>query len=115
MDTIHQHIVKRVGGQKRKVGVMFGCLNADGDIRIGWSRANISAGDKFKPDHGLKLAIERTCASKFVPAPPSILADLLMFQARCVRYFKGAGDVINISIQQEGRWEYRDDSLVTKV
>ena len=86
-DYIHQYIVKRVGGQKQKVAVFVGRKSAHGSIKIGWSKANISAGDKFDKKFGVKLALERTKA-EFIELPPSICIDAQNFARRCQKYFK---------------------------
>ena len=99
METmISQHIVKRAKGCKRRVGVMVGRLEGN-DINIGWSRTNFNAGDNFDPIHGLNLAIERSKAAAFVPAPHSFRNELYGFQERCARYFKGDKAIMKIVIQ----------------
>ena len=85
---IHQYVMGRAQGCRRKVGVLVGILDGNQHIRIGWSRVNFNAGDKFDQERGLKLAEERTKAFSFVSAPHSLKRDLKSFSARCARYFK---------------------------
>lgn len=100
---IYQNIVKRVHGKRQKVAVLFGTQDNSGYIHIGWSRVNIVHGDKFDAQKGLKLAVERAKALRFVPAPHSIKKDLYAFQSRCFKYFKKAKvlDVTRVRIQPQ--------------
>jgi len=94
---IHQHIKKKNG---RRIGVMAGTIDADGCIRLGWSRANVNAGDKFNPKFGLKLATERLNAQEIVPVPHSIVQNMYDFKKRCYRYFKEAEGSFKIVVQE---------------
>ena len=85
---IHQYIMGNVNGQKQKVGVMVGIVDDSDQIRIGWSRVNISAGDQFDRDHGIQIASDRCHSKQFVPAPHSIKSALHNFNHRCSRYFR---------------------------
>jgi hypothetical protein len=85
---IHQILVKRVKGQRQKVGVLVGRTDSNNKIKIGWSRTNIAKGDKFDKNYGLNLAIMRTYAQHTVPVPQSIIKDIVKFRDRCGRYFK---------------------------
>jgi hypothetical protein len=85
---IHQYIVKRVGGREQKVAVFVGRKDKSGSIRIGWSRANINAGDKFNREFGLKLALERTKAVTLMELPFSLWKEGHKFAERCHRYFR---------------------------
>ena len=86
---IHQYIVKTVRGQKQKVGVLVGTIDCFDVVRIGWSKANINAGDKFNKKFGLELATARTKSMNgIVPVPPSIFENAVKFAGRCERYFK---------------------------
>jgi hypothetical protein len=85
---IHQILVKRVKGQRQRVGVLVGRIDSDNKIKIGWSRTNVSK-DKFDKNYGLNLAIMRTYAQNTVPVPQSIIKDIVKFRDRCRRYFKG--------------------------
>jgi len=99
MDHITQFVMGRVKGQRRRVGIMVGRIDGKGVVRLGWSRANFSAGDTFDPEHGLGIAMDRTLAHEFVPAPHSMISDLHRFQDRCVRYFKGHKGMSKVSVQ----------------
>lgn len=87
-DNINQYIVKSVGGQRRIVGVLVGQIR-NNMVKIGWSRANINAGDRFNKAYGLHLAYERANASEMPFAPHSFAEDIFRFSDRCRRYFKG--------------------------
>ena len=98
---IHQYIRKANG---KRVGVMVGTIKfaATKDIvMLGWSMANINAGDKFDPKRGLKLATERLNAIMMVPVPHSIVDDMYSFQDRCFRYFKIGGVKLAIQMQPQ--------------
>jgi len=86
--VIDQYIIGRVGGQRQKVGIMVGTIDDKGMVKIGWSRANINAGDKFNKDRGLALAHSRSNAKTNVKAPMSIRDDLERFSKRCNKYFE---------------------------
>jgi hypothetical protein len=86
---IHQYIMKTVRGQKQKVGVLVGTIDVFNVVRIGWSKTNINAGDKFNKKFGLELATARTKSMNgIVPVPPSIFENAVKFAGRCERYFK---------------------------
>lgn len=87
-NEIVQYIVKRVGGQKQVVAVLVGTMY-QAVIKIGWSRANINAGDRFDKEFGLQLARERIRAKQMPFAPHSLAKDIYAFSERCRRYFKG--------------------------
>jgi hypothetical protein len=85
---IQQCIIGRVQGRRQKVGVMFGTIDTSNRIKIGWSRANINAGDRFNLEKGLALAEQRSFAKTPIKAPRSIQNNLERFAKRCNRYFK---------------------------
>jgi hypothetical protein len=84
-DTIHEYIRER----GRISGVMLGTV-IDGEIRIGWSKTNFSAGDKFDKDEGLRIALSR--AKGEYPdekeMPHVVISKMREFQIRCLRYFR---------------------------
>ena len=98
-EMIKQHIHQTRNGQKQRVGVLVGRLVDGKYVNIGWSRVNVNAGDKFNPQYGFELALERTLAQEPVPMPPSMLQDAHRFQDRCHRYFKDAHGISQLAIQ----------------
>ena len=98
--TIHEYVKKSVAGRKRVVGVLVGTIDEANIVRIGWSRVNISAGDRFNKERGYGLAHERTKAEEFVPAPPSLETNLLGFHERCLRYFKNQSGMFKLSFKK---------------
>ena len=89
-EPIYQFISKRVGGKRQKVGVLFGDVDKDGRVKIGWARAKVNHGDKFNPTRALNIAKGRAEAKEFFPICPSLYDDALEFSSRCERYFKQA-------------------------
>lgn len=85
--VIHQYIMDKVGGRRQKVGIMVGMLDDKGRVKIGWSRTNINAGDKFDKQRGMNMSIARSNAKTNVKAPMSIKGHLEMFAKRCNKYF----------------------------
>jgi len=96
-DMIITQYVKKKNGER--VGIMVGTLDEDGYVMLGWSRANINAGDKFDPVKALNIATQRLKAEEIVPIPHS-MSDMFNFQSRCQRYFKDAKGSHKIAIQE---------------
>jgi hypothetical protein len=87
---IFEYIRRRKGGKSVKSGVVFGILDNEGTIRIGWSKCNIKE-DKFNPVDGVALAKHRALGAKKSPAVPLCLRNQLRkFGSRAIRYFKNA-------------------------
>lgn len=86
---IFEYIRRRKGGKTVKVGVVF-AVKVDDAVKVGWSKANIKAGDKFDSLLGLQYALNRAMKPDNVPTPNCIRKQLRCFGARAVRYFKGA-------------------------
>jgi len=84
---IFEYIRRRKGGKTIKVGVVF-AVKVDDAVKIGWSKANIKAGDKFDTLLGLQYALNRAMKPDNVPTPNCIRKQLWCFGARAVRYFK---------------------------
>ena len=85
---IFEYIRRRKGGKSIKAGVVFGLLNNEGTIKIGWSKCNIKE-DKFNPEDGLALAKHRALGVKKSPAIPLCLkSQIRQFASRSVRYFQ---------------------------
>ena len=97
---IHQYVTKKIGGAKRKIGVIIGRIDPWNEVRIGWSRVNINAGDEFDKARGYEIALARTNAVKSIPYPPSFVEEMSKFQARIKRYFKNAKLYQSISVQK---------------
>lgn len=96
--AIFEYIKERVTGMKglQKVGVIVGFVS-DGEstIRIGFSKANLKAGDKFDLEYGIDLAIQRAC--KWVPSvelPIHLVGMMKQFEVRCLKYFQQAVNII---------------------
>lgn len=89
--TIYEFIVKKVRGQRRKVGVIVGVLDEKHSVvRLGWSRANFSKGDVFDKQRGMNIAIARTKTASPDPVCHSFRNEIARFASRCKRYFKNA-------------------------
>ena len=91
---IHQILVKRVKGGRRKAAVLVGLVKG-GYIYIGWSKTNFKSGDEFNREYGIKLALERTKAIIPLSIPQSIFEDILKFEKRCLRYFQNARHIMD--------------------
>lgn len=98
-EPIYQFLAKKVAGKKQKVGVLFGDVDKEGIIKIGWARAKVNHGDKFNPKRALEIAKGRAEAKEFVPICPSLYDDAMDFFDRCHRYFKQANGTVKISVQ----------------
>lgn len=90
-NVIHEYIRERVKGKgKQIVGVMAGMVY-EGVIVVGWSKANLKAGDVFDRDEGMRIAKER--ARGWIDAPETpiqLIEPMRAMQLRCLRYFKQA-------------------------
>jgi hypothetical protein len=92
-NRIHVHVKKNRNGHKQKVATLVGD-EKNGVIRIGWSMANVKAGDKFDKEKGLEIASARLNSQRGMVLPPfSLIPDIKRFQERCTRYFKSAEDM----------------------
>lgn len=85
---IFEYIRRRKHGMNYKVGVVLG-KEIDGTIKIGWSKCNFKAGDKFDPSVALKIAEDRIKMNS-IPPPDCIKSQVRQFASRAVRYFKDA-------------------------
>ena len=93
-EPLAQFIVKKVKGQRRKVGVIVACPTTDPytnfpKVRLGWSRTNFSKGDVFNKKVAMDIAIGRTKSDQIVPICHSFKKDAIRFRERCTRYYKG--------------------------
>lgn len=87
---IFEIVTRRFKKRDHKVGVLLGFKEGD-RVLIGWSKANLKAGDVFDKEKGLELAALRAMnLAAFPPTPPCFVRKLNRFTARCVRYFKDA-------------------------
>lgn len=110
-EPLIQFIVKKVNGQRRKVGVIVARLHdtgtvLDGNLRVktirfGWSRTNFNKGDVFNKEVALNIAMGRAMAKEFTPVCHSFKKDIQFFWERCQRYFKDAtgSDIITFMPQ----------------
>lgn len=93
-ECIFEYIRERVKGMngRQKVGVIVGFIDDNNIIRIGFSKANLKAGDEFDADYGLDLAIARAFGWEInSPDLPVHLVKMMNeFEKRCVSYFKQA-------------------------
>jgi len=94
-EPLIQFVVKKVNGQRRRVGVLVARNNrVEGEamqvVRLGWSKVNLKKGDVFNKDEALKIALGRTRAQEQVPVCHSLMEDMKLFRERCLRYYKGA-------------------------
>ena len=79
----------------RKVGVLLGYKDADGELMIGWSKCNIKR-DKFNRDLAITKAFSRRelNAGKWADGLPQSLRETYQsFCDRCVRFFYKNGMV----------------------
>lgn len=91
---IFEYIRRRKGNKTMKVGVILGVRIKD-DVKIGWSKCNMKAGDKFNATVGLQMAMNRAMRKADKPytvtfTPDCIKKQIRNFAARCARYYKGA-------------------------
>ena len=94
---IFEYIRRRKSGKVIKVGVILGTVISPNSytIRIGWSKCNFKAGDKFSIEEGIKLAKKRAYneadfESTTTHVPNCIRRQIRQFGSRCIRYFKDA-------------------------
>ena len=91
---IFEYIRRRKSGKTYKVGVVLGTIDG-GVVRIGWSKCNLKAGDKFSPEQGIAIAQERAKnqtenTQTHIPLPKCLRTQVRNFGARAIRYFKEA-------------------------
>lgn len=86
-----KHLKEYIRDRKgNKVGLIIGFVHKN-MIVVGWSKANLKAGDKFDHAYGMNLALNR--ALSVIPTPeldPSLKSQMREFQMRCLRYFQDA-------------------------
>jgi hypothetical protein len=58
------------------------------NVVIGWSLCNLTAGDRFNTELGLKIAYERSAKQCIAPIPMSILPRYEAFLFRAKKYYK---------------------------
>lgn len=82
-------IFEMVRERHKRVGVIVG-LKQDDIIKVGWAKCNVKL-DKFNRDEGIALAEARAIKMTDSPVLPLCMKKQVMsFQNRCIRYFKGA-------------------------
>ena len=90
--TIHQFIHGKGSRRDQHVGVLL-ATNEEGIVVITGSKAKLSAGDKFDPKEGLRIATSRQHKvrdGRDNKVAASFKEDLARFESRCKRYFKDA-------------------------
>lgn len=95
---IDQIVRQKVKGRNQKVAILVGRMDNDGFIKLGWSRVNVAAGDKFDAAKGRSLALDRTYAKETVAPPNSLFDDMVRFNKRCQRYFKDANGTYGVPV-----------------
>ena len=79
----------------KRIGVLVGQKDSEGVVRIGWSKANLAAGDTFDAKMGLDIALGRIAHSRAnKQIPNSIYPQYAAFALRCSRYFKDAKKIV---------------------
>lgn len=76
-----------------RTGVVVAFYSGD-KVKIGWSAANLKAGDKFDKEESLRIAFAR-CDAKSpenLPTPPHRISKMLgEMEVRAARYYKTCG------------------------
>ena len=84
--TIHEYVRER----RQVVGVIIG-TTVGNELRIGWSKTNLKAGDVFEKEEGIRIALARANGEEESPElPPQMKKQMRQFQIRALRYFKQA-------------------------
>ena len=90
---IFEYVKERRKGRDTKVGVIVG-MDIGGCVKVSFSKCNISAGDKFDVEEGMKRARERILGiEKPVGIPNCMERQIRQFCSRSFRYFKGVKKV----------------------
>lgn len=88
MNEIFEYINDKKHGKNCRVGVIV-AVEKDKVIRLGWSKCNFPAGDKFEPQYGLQLACDRAYGNDKTPVTPKcIQKQVRRFGSRALRYFQ---------------------------
>ena len=76
--------------KKQRVGVVVATVVANNpeSVRLGFSRCNTSAGDKFDKGKALTIALGRARAGGTMDLPISMLQNYMRMADRAKRYFK---------------------------
>lgn len=85
MNIIKQYIKDR---KQNRVGVVL-AFKEDNDVYIGWSRANINAGDRFNKDFGDMIAKNRAKTGSNKQIPHDFKPVIENIARRAKSYFKG--------------------------
>ena len=86
--VILEYVGARGGSKGQRVGVMVATV-VDGDIRIGWAKANLKAGDRFDKQKGIDIALDRANGRVVAPELPECMRTQMRgFQIRALRYFQ---------------------------
>jgi hypothetical protein len=93
-NAIHEYVRERIPSKgKQPVGIIVGTVDSENKIRIGWSKTNWKAGDKFDKGFGKALALHRALGWDEQPSLPVQMTDQMKrFEKRCSKYFKQASN-----------------------
>ena len=81
--------------KNRKIGVLLGYKDADGELMIGWSKCNVKR-DHFNRDLAITKAFSRRVQDVYPfpeDLPQSLRKQYMLFCQRCVRFFYKNGMV----------------------
>lgn len=82
---IHEYVHNKKG---QSIGVLAAAAAPDGTVMVGWSKANIKAGDRFDKAKGKSIAYRRSFLQRDCAVPQSLFAPYVRFVTRCEGYFK---------------------------
>jgi hypothetical protein len=87
MPAIHEYVYNK---SRQPVGVFAATVSEENinQVVIGWSRCNVTAGDRFDKNRGAAIAYERSMKGSVAPVPESMVESYDKFINRSRRYFK---------------------------
>jgi hypothetical protein len=87
MNLIYEYIHDK---KNNRVGVVCAvpCSYEPQVVRLGWSRCNVSMGDKFSKELGLMIAINRAVKGTWNRVPDSVQDKYNKVGVRAKKYFK---------------------------
>ena len=87
MSAIHEYVYNK---SRQPIGVFAATVSEENtnQVVIGWSRCNVSAGDRFDKPRGTAIAYERSLTASVAPVPESMFESYGKFLERTRRYFK---------------------------
>lgn len=84
-NTLTEYVLDR---KNQRAGLVVATLDKYGNVTIGWSKLNKSAGDKFNRDMALRIAIHRALSGSNTAVPNAIQPSIDKMRSRAKRYFK---------------------------